>query len=98
MQRTSNFSFDISTPTKKLMTGTSCSSIRKAGSASGQSSIVTRAHRGPINLLWLQEAGDRLKIRVRTTQEVLSPPAFLLGHILPAYMRVIQELMVGVRT
>jgi hypothetical protein len=26
---------------------------------------VTRALFGPINLSWLQEAGDRLKIRVR---------------------------------
>ena len=36
---------------------------------------------GPINLSWLQEAGDRLKIRVRTTQEEVSPPAFLGAHL-----------------
>jgi hypothetical protein len=52
---------------------------------------------GPINLSWLQEAGDRLKIRVLATQEVQSPPAFL-GAILPACERVIQELTVGGRT
>jgi len=44
IQQASNFSFDTSIPTKKLMTNTSHGSIKKTGSASGQSSIVTRAH------------------------------------------------------
>jgi hypothetical protein len=33
IQQTSNFSFDTSSPTKKLMTGTSDDSIKKTGSA-----------------------------------------------------------------
>ena len=38
---------------------------RKKRDCSGQASMVTRAQKGPINVSGLQEAGDRLKIRVR---------------------------------
>ncbi len=53
---------------------------RKSGIASGQASMVTRAQKGPINILGLQGAGDRLKSKGSATQEEISPPAFPGGN------------------
>ena len=97
IQQTSNFSFDTSTPTKKLMTYTSHGSIRKTGIASGQSSIVTRAHLRPNQLIMAPRGRGQTENKGSATQEAISPPAFL-GANLTCLKIVIQELMVGGRS
>jgi hypothetical protein len=78
----SNFSFDISRPTKKFMTCTPNGSIRKAGSALRPILLRQQGLRvGPINLSKAPRGRGQTEIRVRTTREAISPPAFLGANL-----------------
>ena len=76
----SNFSFDTSIPTKQFITNTSRGIIRKTGVASGQSSIVTRAHKAQSTYHGSKRQGTDCT-EGSATQEVVSPPAFLGANL-----------------